>query len=188
MGYRGLARRRDVLVVAEAPGRLGAVRTGLPLSGDATGRNFERLLAGIGWRREQIWVTNAVLCWPASPAGLNRRPTRSELRNCSSHLARLVQAIDPLVVLPLGLTALEALRGLGELPRAPLRELVGRRLPWNGRLVIPTYHPSPRVMNTVRSFDEQLSDLQAVGAFVSDLKVRDSGVSTPEDAERKASR
>jgi uracil-DNA glycosylase len=40
-----------VLFVAEAPGRLGADRTGVPLFGDRTGDNFEALLGNIGWRR-----------------------------------------------------------------------------------------------------------------------------------------
>src|SRR5688572_16878629 len=40
-----------VLFVAEAPGRLGADRTGVPLSGDQTGRNFEALLGGAGIAR-----------------------------------------------------------------------------------------------------------------------------------------
>ena len=34
-----------VMFVAEAPGRLGADRTGVPLSGDRTGRNFDALLS-----------------------------------------------------------------------------------------------------------------------------------------------
>src|SRR4051812_35615056 len=34
-----------LLFVAEAPGRLGADKSGIPLSGDRTGRNFAALLA-----------------------------------------------------------------------------------------------------------------------------------------------
>ncbi len=37
-----------VLCVAEAPGRLGAERMGVPLRGDRTGQGFSRLLATAG--------------------------------------------------------------------------------------------------------------------------------------------
>ena len=36
-----------VLFIAEAPGRLGADQTGIPLCGDKTGDNFEHLLGNI---------------------------------------------------------------------------------------------------------------------------------------------
>ena len=37
----------DILFVAEAPGRFGAGRTGIPFSGDKSGDNFEALIAHI---------------------------------------------------------------------------------------------------------------------------------------------
>jgi uracil-DNA glycosylase len=58
-----------ILFVAEAPGRLGADRTGIPLYGDQTGDNFEVLLADVGWKREQVFITNAVLCNPCTEQG-----------------------------------------------------------------------------------------------------------------------
>src|SRR3954447_6489609 len=53
-----------VYFVAEAPGRLGGDRTAIPLCGDQSGRNFERLLVEAGLERSEIFVTNAVLCNP----------------------------------------------------------------------------------------------------------------------------
>ena len=53
-----------ILFVAEAPGRLGADRTGIPLYGDRTGDNFEALLGNVGWHRQDIFITNALLCNP----------------------------------------------------------------------------------------------------------------------------
>ena len=68
-----------LLFVAEAPGRLGAEMSGIPLHGDQTGKNFERLLAAVGLRRDDVFITNAVLCNPQSPAGVNDKPTRAEI-------------------------------------------------------------------------------------------------------------
>jgi uracil-DNA glycosylase len=166
VGFIGRRVRRPVLFVAEAPGRLGAVKTRLPLSGDATGRNFDRLLATAEWTRAEVWVTNAIMCWPRADNGNNGRPQNHELRNCSQHLARQIAIIDPLFVVPLGLVALDALRLLAPLERAPLRELVGHPMSWAGRVVVPLYHPSPRVANTTRSLARQMEDFVALRALV----------------------
>src|ERR1051326_4652051 len=53
-----------VMFIAEAPGRRGADRTGIPLVGDLSGRNFDLLLAATGLTRDEIFITNAVLCNP----------------------------------------------------------------------------------------------------------------------------
>src|SRR3954451_13660565 len=58
-----------VLFVAEAPGRLGADRCGIPLHGDQTGRNFESLLATARINRGDVFITNAILCNPRDAHG-----------------------------------------------------------------------------------------------------------------------
>lgn len=45
----------NVLFIAEAPGRLGADRTAIPLFGDQTGNNFQYLIDTIEWSREQFF-------------------------------------------------------------------------------------------------------------------------------------
>ena len=71
----------QVVFVAEAPGRFGAGRTGIPFSGDQSGKNFEILLSHAGWTRDEVFITNAALCNPLKN-GNNRRPTSREIRNC----------------------------------------------------------------------------------------------------------
>ena len=132
-----------ILFVAEAPGRLGADRTGVPLSADQTGRNFADFLGSAGLRREDVFVTNAVLCNPRDGRGLNARPSAAELRNCSTHLAELIAILDPPWVVALGRVALDAL-GLVAPHRAVLGRDVGTAVPWHGRRLIPLYHPGPR--------------------------------------------
>ncbi|MDH3494854.1 MAG: uracil-DNA glycosylase, partial [Acidobacteriota bacterium] len=75
-----------VMFVAEAPGRQGADRTRRPFWGDKSGENFQVLLDSIGLSRDEIFITNAVMCSPRTPNGANRRPKQSEIRNCSSYL------------------------------------------------------------------------------------------------------
>src|SRR5499433_214021 len=82
-----------VMFVGEAPGRKGADRTRVPFSGDQSGKNFDRFLASIGLPRSQIFITSAALCNPRTDSGANRRPTASELKNCSSFLRRTIALI-----------------------------------------------------------------------------------------------
>src|SRR5690606_25553634 len=70
----------NVLFIAEAPGRLGADRTRIPLFGDQTGVNFQRLINTIGWTRDKFFITNAILCNPRNEKGNNMTPTKDHIR------------------------------------------------------------------------------------------------------------
>lgn len=158
-----------VLFLAEAPGRRGGEVTGVPLTHDASGRRFTRLLALAGLRRDAVFITNAVLCNPRAPDGKNRPPTACEIAACSSWLAAQLAAVDPAVVVTLGATALRALARLA--PHAyTLRGDVGQALPWAGRLLVPLYHPSPRA-GLSRSYQQQDEDFRALGALLRGLGV-----------------
>ena len=115
-----------VLFVAEAPGRLGGDRTGVPLVSDQSGRNFTCLLQAAGWRRDEVFVTNAVLCNPRDGRGRNDTPAAREIRNCSPHLRDLLAILDPPYVVALGRTALAALALIAP-HEAALRRDVGPR-------------------------------------------------------------
>jgi DNA polymerase len=150
-----------LMFIAEAPGRQGADRTRIPFGGDASGANFDALLASIRLRREEIFITNAVLCNPRQESGANDKPTRAEVRNCSDFLRRQIALVNPRVVATLGAVALDALR-LVEPHPYQLRETVAQLLPWNGRLLVPLYHPSPRVINALRPLATQVRDYRAL--------------------------
>ena len=151
-----------VLLVGEAPGRLGADRTGVPFLGDRSGQHFEALLAHVGLTRADVFVTNAVLCCPTAD-DRNVRPTANEIANCSSFLKQTIELIGPLVVATLGVVALDAVARLVGC-RWRLQDVVGRRLQWGRRVVVPLYHPSPRVTNHRRSLAQQKRDIEAVVA------------------------
>lgn len=133
----------NVVFIAEAPGRLGADRFGIPLFGDQTGRNFEWLISNAGISRESIFITNTVLCNPRKTDGNNDSPKYSEIRNCSSHLKETLDIIKPKYVVPLGKVALTALKMIHAL-EMDLGKCVGQVFPWNGCQIYPLFHPSPR--------------------------------------------
>lgn len=134
-----------VLFIGEAPGRLGADRTGVPFTGDKSGDNFTMLLSNVGWTRNDIFITNAVLCNPRSQEGNNDRPSDEEIANCSAYLQMTVELVNPDVVVTLGNVALRAI-GLIRPHSYDLGGTVRRLVPWGGRWLMPMYHPSQRAM------------------------------------------
>ncbi len=154
-----------VMFVGEAPGRKGADRTRIPFSGDQSGRNFERFLGSINLRRSEIFITSAALCNPRSATGANRRPTASEIRNCSDFLERTIALIDPAVIVTLGTVALETLKRV-HYHEFTLRTDAAKIHRWNERLLIPLYHPSPQVLITSRDERAQLRDYKVVARAI----------------------
>lgn len=146
----------EILVVGEAPGRLGADASQIPFHGDKAGHNFESLIELSGLRRDQLFVTNAALCNPKNESGNNSTPLESELAACSIHLKRQIDLVQPKIVVTLGAVALRALSYI-EPHRLELRKSVRTSTQWYGRELIPLYHPGQRAM-IHRSFANQLSD------------------------------
>jgi uracil-DNA glycosylase len=145
-----------VLFVAEAPGRLGAEVTGVPLCGDRTGDRFELLLNAMHWNRSAIFVTNAVLCNPRDENGNNDRPTTSELANCSNFLEQTIAVVNPILVVALGRVALESLRKIND-HGCTVAKSCGKIVSWGQTHLGVLYHPSPRTQ-TQRNWSEQISD------------------------------
>ena len=151
-----------VMFIGEAPGRKGADRTRVPFSGDQSGANFDRFLNSIELNRNEIFITSAALCNPRSESGANRKPSQKELANCSSFLRRVIEVIDPRVIVTLGSVALEALKRI-EYHELSLKKSASRIHSWNDRVLVPIYHPSPQVLASHRREAEQLQDYQVVG-------------------------
>lgn len=121
-----------LLLVGEAPGAQEDA-SGRPFVGKAGGL-LDTLLREAGLDRGSVAVANVLKCRPPG----NRTPTRAEAGRCSGWLDHQVALADPAVVVTLGGTALAWALG----PRSTLREVRGRALPWRGRLLVATYHPS----------------------------------------------
>ncbi len=122
----------DLMFIGEGPG-YHEDKQGLPFVG-AAGQLLNRLLADIGMRREEVRITNTVLCRPPG----NRDPLPDELDSCRPYLTQQVELVDPRVVVTLGNFAT---RVILERPTA-ISKVRGQRHPWNGRIVIPTFHPA----------------------------------------------
>jgi uracil-DNA glycosylase len=158
----------QIVFVAEAPGRLGAEITGIPLFGDRTGDRFEELLKVMDWNRSDVFITNAVLCNPRDERGNNDTPNRCEIANCSQFLRRTIELINPLLVVALGRIALASLKTIAD-HQCDLRTCAGKIMPWGARRLGVLYHPGPRTA-VHRSWEMQLCDARrlatAAGTFL----------------------
>ncbi len=154
-----------VLFIGEAPGRVGADRTRRPFYGDKSGNNFQILLDSIGLSRDDIFITSAVMCSPRSATDANRRPTRSEIKTCSSYLRRLLDLVRPPIIATLGSVALEAI-GLIEYHEFKLKPDAGTLQRWNKRQLVPLYHPSPQVFASSRKLQQQIEDYRTLAAAI----------------------
>jgi len=121
-----------LLLVGEAPGA-AEDETGLPFVGKA-GAVLDATLEAAGLDRTQVAVANVLKCRPPR----NRRPEPDEIGRCRGWLEAQLALVDPLLVVPLGLTATAWFLG----PRLVLRDVRGRVHTAGGRSVLPTYHPS----------------------------------------------
>jgi len=126
----------DLMFVGEAPG-FHEDQQGVPFVGQA-GKLLERLLGGIGLRREDVWICNVLKCRPPG----NRDPQQDEIDACEGYLFRQIELIEPKVVATLGNFATKLLSGkpLG-ITRVHGQEqdatLGGSRV-----LLYPLYHPA----------------------------------------------
>jgi len=121
----------EIMFVGEGPG-FYENEQGRPFVG-AAGKFLEELLAGIGMRREQVFITNVVKCRP--PA--NRDPLPEELAACSDYLERQIQAINPKVIVTLGRYSMARF-----LPNAKISDVHGQAMQVKGRLIVPMFHPA----------------------------------------------
>jgi DNA polymerase len=150
----------DLMFVGEAPG-FHEDQQGIPFVGQA-GKLLERLLAGIGLSREDVYITNTLKCRPPG----NRDPQQDEIEACEAHLFKQVELIRPKVVATLGNFATKLLSGkpLG-ITRVHGQEqetvLGGRRV-----LLFPLYHPAaalytPAMLKVLESDFARLPELLA---------------------------
>ncbi len=126
----------DLMFVGEAPG-FHEDQQGKPFVGQA-GKLLDKLLAGIGLDREQVYIANVLKCRPPG----NRDPQPDEIEACEGHLFRQISLIEPKVVATLGNFATKLLSGKPTgITRVHGAEqeatLGGRRV-----LLYPLYHPA----------------------------------------------
>lgn len=121
----------DIMFIGEGPGFHENMQ-GRPFVG-AAGDFLVELLAGIGMKREQVFITNVVKCRPPG----NRDPQPEELDACAPYLERQLEIINPKVIVTLGRFSMARF-----IPNAKISEIHGNPIKVKGMLVVPFYHPA----------------------------------------------
>jgi DNA polymerase len=97
-----------VVLIGEAPGA-EEDRQGRPFVGPS-GQLLDRMLASIGLDRGAVFISNTVFWRPPG----NRSPTSQEVTACAPFLARMIELIEPEILVALGGPAANALCGSPE--------------------------------------------------------------------------
>jgi uracil-DNA glycosylase len=161
----------DLMFVGEAPG-FHEDKQGLPFVGQA-GKLLDKLLAGIGLDRSQVYVANVLKCRPPG----NRDPQPDEIESCEPHLFRQIELIEPKVVATLGNFATKLLSGkptgITRVHGVEQETTVGG----NSVLLYPLYHPAAALYTP-----KMLEVLQEDFARIPELMGRSLEVAEPEHA------
>lgn len=130
--------RARVMLIGEGPGA-DEDRLGRPFVGRA-GHLLDRILAACGFERQRhVYIANIVKCRPPG----NRTPTPDERAACLPNLRAQMRLINPVIVVLLGSTALQALID----PAARITRARGRWIEKDGVWYMPTYHPAALLRN-----------------------------------------
>jgi DNA polymerase len=150
----------DLMFVGEAPG-FHEDRQGLPFVGRA-GQLLDELLGEIGLSRGEVFIANVLKCRPPG----NRDPLPHEIEECTPHLMRQIELIEPRIICTLGNFATKLLtgsqRGITSVRGRPQeRELSGQTV-----RLYPILHPaaalrSDNVRNQLREDFHRLPELVA---------------------------
>ena len=120
-----------ILFIGEGPG-FHEDKQGRPFVG-AAGQFLEELLAGIGIKRQDVFIGNVVKCRPPG----NRDPLPDEIEACRPYLDRQIEAINPKVIVTLGRYSMARW-----FPNAKISAIHGQPRKIEGRLIVPMYHPA----------------------------------------------
>lgn len=121
---------------------------------------------------DRLFFTNAVLC--LKRGNMQTKIPDDCFRECGKRfLRKTLELVQPRAVAALGEGAVNAVLYAFDLPRVRGITALARsgrtfHLPWGAR-VFPMCHPSPTVLNTHRSKEEQESDWRRLGQWLGDL-------------------
>jgi len=155
--------KAKIMLVGEQPGDQEDLQ-GHPFVGPA-GRELDQALEAAGLDRDKVYVTNVVKHFKNEPRGkrrMHKRPNRHEVERCRWWLDQEIAAVQPRLILALGVTAANLLSGKSIVlsrMRGRVVELV------DGHRMMATTHPS-----AILRMPDQPSRHKARAALIKDIK------------------
>ncbi|MDO8591882.1 MAG: uracil-DNA glycosylase [bacterium] len=126
----------NLVFVGEAPGKNEDIQ-GLPFVG-AAGKFLNEMLALIGLKREDVYITNIVKYRPPS----NRDPLPEEKKAFLPFLRAQLEVIKPKAVVTLGRHSMDSL-----LPGLQISNVHGQPKRYKGQVYLPLFHPAAALYN-----------------------------------------
>ena len=137
-----------LMIIGEAPGSKEE-EIGEPFVG-RSGKLLDKLLQNAGIDINQdVYFCNVVKCRPPK----NRRPTKIEIQENLPWLYQQIKLVNPSVIVLVGATALEAILNI----KSRISILRGEWIDWEGKLVMPVFHPSYLLRNPSKEEGKPMS-------------------------------
>mgnify|MGYP002626774106 CR=1 FL=1 len=141
----------DLMFIGEGPGADEDMQ-GLAFVG-AAGRLLTKMIAAMGYTREQVYICNVVKCRPPQ----NRVPLPEEAAACLPYLRAQFSLVRPKVIVLLGATAARAVLG----DQIRITRDRGIWVEKKGVWFMPTFHPSALLRDPGKR-PEAFMDLRAL--------------------------
>jgi len=126
-----------VLFIGEAPGQKED-ELKRPFVG-RSGQLLDKLIGVIGWKREDVFITNIVKRRPPN----NRDPLPEEIEAYKPYLAEQIEILNPKIIATLGRFSMNYF-----IPTAKITRDNGKIFCMGGRLLIPLFHPAAALRST----------------------------------------
>ncbi len=126
-----------VIFIGEAPGQKED-ELKRPFVGRA-GLLLDKMISSIGWKREEVYITNIVKRRPPK----NRDPLPEEIESYKPYLEEQIKIINPKIIAPLGRFAMNYF-----LPLAKISHDQGKLFPLKNYFIYPIFHPAAALRAT----------------------------------------
>ena len=136
----------ELMLVGEAPGPEENKR-GKPFVG-RSGQLLDQILEAANFDPEKdVFISNSVFRMPPGEGDKNfRKPTNEEIEHYKPYLLEIIRLVDPKIMLLIGNVATQSILG-----KTGITKLRGQWFDWNGRHVMPIFHPSYLLRNPIRT-------------------------------------
>ena len=106
---------------------------------DKAGKLLSKMIQAMELERDQVFIANILKCCPPD----NRNPLPEEIKQCLPYLENQISLICPKIICTLGAFATQTLLDISQ----PIASLRGKSFDYQGKCVIPTFHPTYLLRN-----------------------------------------
>ncbi|MBI2755297.1 MAG: uracil-DNA glycosylase [Chloroflexi bacterium] len=153
----------EVLFIGEGPG-FNEDQQGRPFVG-AAGQLLNQMLDRIGFRREDVFITNVVRSRPPG----NRDPMTDELAACDVYTVRQLAVLKPKLIVTLGRFSMARFFG----PTVRITQVHGQTTLWNGITCIAMFHPAAVLRSNSPAMRQSYeADFQRIPSLLEQLRTQ----------------